>query len=42
MKTIHYIIYIALAAIFFTACQEEDFSSGIKGGIRISGVHRQN
>ena len=36
MKTIHYIIYIALAAIFFTACQEEDFSSGIKGGIRIS------
>lgn len=36
MKTIHYILYVALASLLFTACQEEDFSSGAKGGIRIS------
>ena len=36
MKSIHYIIYMALAALSFTACQEEDFGSGAKGGIRIS------
>lgn len=36
MKTIHYILYVAFAALLFTACQEEDFGSGAKGGIRIS------
>ena len=36
MKTIHYIIYIVLAVLSFTACQEEDFGSGVKGGIRIT------
>ena len=36
MRKIQYIIYVALASLLFTACQEEDFSSGAKGGIRIS------
>ena len=36
MKSIHYIIYMTLAALSFTACQEEDFNSGAKGGICIS------
>lgn len=29
-------IYIGLIALLFTACQEEDFGSGVKGGIRIT------
>ena len=36
MKTIHYIIYIALAAIFFTACQEDELVGNVQGGIRIT------
>ena len=36
MKYIHYIIYITLTSFLFTSCQEEDFNSGAKGGIRIS------
>ena len=36
MRKIQYILYVAFAALFFTACQEEDFGSGAKGGIRIS------
>lgn len=36
MRKIHYILYMTFAALFFTACQEEDFGSGAKGGIRIS------
>ena len=35
MGKIYYII-VAFAALLFTACQEEDFGSGTKGGIRIS------
>ena len=35
MGKIYYII-VAFAALLFTACQEEDFGSGMKGGIRIS------
>lgn len=35
MGKIYYII-VAFAALLFTACQEEDFGSGAKGGIRIS------
>lgn len=41
MKTIHYIIYIALAAIFFTACQEDelvaDYGEGT-GTLVLSGI----
>lgn len=36
MRKIQYIIYVALATLLFTSCQEDDFSSGAKGGIRIS------
>ncbi len=35
MRKIQYIIYVAFA-LLFAACQEEDFDSGAKGGIRIS------
>lgn len=36
MRKIQYIIYVALAALSFVSCQEEDFGSGAKGSIRIS------
>ena len=36
MRKIQYIIYVALATLLFTSCQEDDFSSGARGGIRIS------
>lgn len=36
MRKIQYIIYVALAALSFASCHEEDFDRGAKGGIRIS------
>ena len=36
MKSIHYIIYIALAVLSFTACQEDELVGNVQGGIRIT------
>ena len=36
MRKIQYILYVAFVALFFTACQEDDFGGAEQGGIRIA------
>ena len=36
MRKIQYILYVAFVALFFTACQEDDFGGLMQGGIRIA------
>ena len=36
MRKIQYILYVAFVALFFTACQEDDFGGAEQGGIRIT------
>lgn len=36
MRKIQYILYVAFIALFFTACQEDDFEGAEQGGIRIA------
>ena len=36
MRKIQYILYVVFVALFFTACQEDDFGGAEQGGIRIA------